>query len=89
VVEKDQDLQVHREAVDARLGRELKGFASREARLDTREAALAEDQKKLEETWLIVSNCELAADISHTHLDTREAGLVTGRGDWLRHNFRN
>jgi hypothetical protein len=43
VVEKDRDLQVHREAVDARLGRELKGFASREARLDTREAALVED----------------------------------------------
>jgi hypothetical protein len=47
VVEKEWDLQVHREAVDAWLEHELKGVASREADLDTREAALAEERKNL------------------------------------------
>jgi uncharacterized protein (DUF3084 family) len=75
VVEKERDLQVHREAVDTWLERELKGVTSREAGLDTRNATLAEERKKLEETWLTVSNRELANDISHARLDTREAGL--------------
>jgi hypothetical protein len=82
VVEKEWDIQVHSEAVDARLEHELKGVTSHEAGLDTREAALVEERKNLEETWLTVSNRELTTDIRHTRLDTREAGLVD-RERWL------
>jgi hypothetical protein len=64
VVEKEQDLQPHHEAVDTRLECELKGVASREAGPDTREATLAEEQKKLEETQLTV----LLAVIKYTYL---------------------
>jgi hypothetical protein len=49
VVERERDLQVHHEAVDTRLERELKGVASREAGFDSRETSLAEEWKKLEE----------------------------------------
>jgi hypothetical protein len=35
-----------------------------------------EEQKKLEEALLMVSDHELAANIRHAHLDTREAKLV-------------
>jgi hypothetical protein len=82
VVEKEWDIQVHSEAVDARLEHELKGVTSHEASLDTREAALVEERKNLEETRLIVCNCELTTDIRHARLDTREAGLVD-RERWL------
>lgn len=61
---------------DTRLERELKGVASHEDGLDYRETALSEEWKKLEETRLMLSNRELATDIRHARLDTREAELV-------------
>jgi hypothetical protein len=46
------------------------------AGLDTREAVLVEERKKLELTRLTISNHELTADIRHACLDTKEAELV-------------
>jgi hypothetical protein len=66
--------------VDTRLEHELKGITSHVAGLDIRETALAEERKKLEEARLTVSDCELAADIRHTHVDTREVDLKVHLG---------
>jgi hypothetical protein len=69
-------LQAHQEAVDTRLEHELKEVTSREAGLDSCETALVEERKKLEETRLMVSDRELAANIRHSRLDTREVELA-------------
>jgi hypothetical protein len=61
VVERERDLQVHLEVVNARLERELMGVASREASVDTCEATLAEGRKKLEDTRVTVYDREVTA----------------------------
>jgi hypothetical protein len=72
----EQRLQEREGLVDIKLGRELEALAIHESNLDSREATLEAEEKVLEDAHLMVTACELAADVREANLNNREAELA-------------
>jgi hypothetical protein len=72
----EQRLQEREGLVDIKLGRELEALAIHESNLDSHEATLEVEEKVLEDAHLMVTTCELAADVREAELAKWEKRLA-------------
>jgi hypothetical protein len=76
VEELEQRLHEREGLDDNNLGRKLEAIATHESNLNSHETTLESEQKALEDAPLMVTACELVADVREANLNTRAAELA-------------
>jgi hypothetical protein len=82
VDELEQKLQEREALDDLKLERKLVGLATHESSLESREAALATEQKDFEDARASVLAQKLTADVREGIVGTRAAEVVDRRSGW-------